>query len=126
MKTSELIWQDAQHQDLLAMVESLKNSPDTGVEILDKLTDYVTYHFSMEERYMRATNFPDSDAHIRAHRNFEDKVKIMKSSPHIVEHGLRNNSFRNEIIGFLNDWLVKHVLGLDKKLEQHILNSDIK
>jgi len=126
MKTSELVWQDAQHQELLAMVASLKKSPDIGVEILDKLTIYVAHHFSLEEHYMRATNFPDSEAHIRAHRNFEDKVNMMKRSPHIIEHGLRDGTFRNEISGFLNDWLIKHVFGLGKKLEKHIMDSDIK
>jgi hemerythrin-like metal-binding protein len=126
MKSSELVWQDAQHQDLLALVASLKESPETGVEILDQLTTYFAYHFSLEERYMRATNFPDAKAHIRAHRNFEDKINIMKHSPHIIEFGLRSDDFRLEICSFLNDWLVEHIFGLDKQLEQHILKSHIK
>jgi hemerythrin len=126
MKTSELVWQDTQHQELLALVASLKDSPEIGVEILDKLTDYVTYHFSLEEQYMKVTNFPGSKVHIRAHRNFENKVNILKFSPKIIEHGFRDDEFRHEITEFLNDWLVKHVFGLDKELEKHVMESRIK
>jgi hemerythrin len=126
MKTSELVWQDTQHQDLLALVETLKNSPEVGVEILDRLTDYVTHHFSLEEQYMKITNFPGSSVHIRAHRNFEDKISLLKLSPKIITHGFHDDEFREEITSFLNDWLVKHVFGLDKELEKYVMESDIK
>ena len=126
MKTSELVWQDAQHQDLLALVESLKNSPEVGVEILDKLTDYVSHHFSLEEHYMRATNFPNSEPHIRAHRRFEDKINKMKMNPRILHDGFKDDNFRHEITDFLNEWLINHVFAMDKELEAHILRSTIK
>jgi hemerythrin len=126
MKTSELVWQDTQHQELLMLVASLKNSPQVGVEILDKLTDYVTHHFSLEEQYMKVTNFPGSKVHIRAHRSFENKINILKLSPKIIEHGFKDDEFRHEISDFLNDWLVKHVFGLDKELEQYVMQSKIK
>lgn len=126
MKTSDLVWQDAQHQDLLALVDILKHSPDVGIEILDKLTDYVTHHFSLEERYMEITHYPQAAVHIRAHRAFENKINLMKQSPQILKHGFKDDTFRHEITDFLNDWLIKHVLGLDKELEQHVMQSGIK
>jgi hypothetical protein len=30
MKTSDLVWQDSQHQQLLALIEELKTSPESG------------------------------------------------------------------------------------------------
>lgn len=126
MKTSDLVWQDTQHQDLLALVEELKNSPDAGMEILDKLTDYVAHHFTLEEKYMEVTQFTGAEKHIRAHRMFENKIMAMKKSQHILEQGLKDASFRLEITNFLNEWLIDHVMGLDKELEEFVLNSSIK
>lgn len=126
MKTSELVWQDTQHQELLALIDSLKNSPESGLEILHQLTDYVTHHFSLEEQYMKATDYPGSRIHIRAHRNFEDKINSLKLNPQVIEKGFSDDRFRQEIYDFLTSWLSNHVFGLDKELEEHILNSRIK
>ncbi len=126
MKTSELVWQDTQHQELLALVDSLKKSPESGLEILHQLTDYVTHHFSLEEHYMEATDYPDVIAHIRAHRDFEDTINSLKLNRQVIEQGFSDDKFRREVTDFLTDWLASHVFGLDKELEQHILESNIK
>lgn len=126
MKTSELIWQDAQHQDLLAIVNTLKHSTDPDPALLDKLADYVAYHFSLEEKYMQLTNYPRAKEHIHAHRAFEDKINGMKRSKLIMQAGFKQHSFRKEVTDYLNDWLIKHVMGIDKDLEDHIMKSRFK
>ncbi len=128
MKTSDLLWQDAQHQDLLQMIDELKHAPEAGIEILDRLSEYVAHHFSLEEKYMRESGFPrhKADIHMRAHRLFADKIETMHQSRSILAEGLKHDEFRQEISEFLNGWLTAHVLGLDKELEAHVLKSSIK
>lgn len=126
MKTSELIWQDSQHQNLLNIIDLLKNAQAPDIEIIEQLSTYVKDHFSLEEKYMDITNFPAQKAHIKAHRRFEEKIKTLLDSSNIIKLGLKDEKFQEEISAFLSHWLTNHVLGMDKELEDHILKSKIK
>lgn len=126
MKTSDLVWQDSQHQQLLTLIEELKTSPENGYRILEKLTIYVEQHFSLEEEYMHLSAYPDTEKHIEMHRKFAEKVYNLKNSKNILEHGFNDDTFRKNITQFLNTWLINHLMGIDKELEAHILKSGIR
>jgi len=126
MKTSDIIWQNTQHEELLEILESFKSSPTLGLELVDKLDEYIDHHFRLEEKYMEVTAYPDIDRHKRLHRIFSENVKKMELSRHIIEEGFHDEKFRDHISGFLHDWLMKHLLGIDKELEAHILKSRLK
>jgi len=126
MKTSELIWQDSQHQNLLNIIDLLKNAQAPDIEIIEQLSTYVKDHFSLEEKYMKITGFPAQKAHIKAHRKFEEKIKNLLDSSSIIKLGLENERFKDEISSFLSHWLINHVMGMDKELEDHILKSKFK
>lgn len=70
MKTSDLVWQDSQHQQLLALIEELKKSPENGYQVLERLAEYAEHHFSLEEKYMQLSGYPDIEKHIQLHRKF--------------------------------------------------------
>ena len=126
MKTSDLIWQNTQHEELLEIMEAFKNSPEHGMELIEKLHMYVTHHFRLEEKYMEITAYPDIDRHIHLHRVFAEKVEKMQLSKNILEEGFHDDAFRSQISDFLYDWLVNHLMGIDKELEAHIMKSDLK
>ena len=126
MKTSDLVWQDTQHQALLDILEILKDSPEAGSALMEKLDIYIDHHFGLEEKYMRLTGYPDIKKHIGLHRKFADKVCELKQSKHIVKEGFRDDEFRKNIVDFLNNWLINHLMGIDKELEAHIMQSDIR
>jgi hemerythrin len=128
MKTSDLLWQDTQHQELFQMTDELKASDDIGVSLLERLSEYVRHHFSLEEKHMEVCGFPREKAeiHIHAHRMFERKIESIAQSQHIVAQGLKNDRFRTELVEFLEHWLETHVMGLDKELEAHVLKSSIR
>lgn len=46
-KTSDLIWQDTQHQVLFELIERLK-APDAGADVFARLTVYAENHFFLE------------------------------------------------------------------------------
>ena len=118
-KTSELIWQDEQHQDPFRIIKLLKG-PD-GSHALEKLTDYIDYHFSLEEKYMARLKYPDMEVHIQTHRKFADLIKS-----YTVDRPIFDEQFANELSENLSEWLTKHVYGIDKKFEEFVLSSSYK
>lgn len=111
MKTSDIIWQNTQHEELLEIIESFRSSSTPALELVEKLNEYVDHHFRLEEKYMEITAYPDIDRHIRLHRIFAENIKKMELSKNILEEGFHDEEIRNRITGFLHDWLIKHLIG---------------
>jgi len=119
-KTSDLIWQDAQHQQLFQLIDDIHRKP-LDDQVFQRLFDYAQNHFMLEEEYMKRLNFPQADSHIRAHDKFREELKIM-----LRDCSGYDDNFRLALSEFLSEWLKKHVFGIDKKLEQFILESENK
>ncbi len=120
IKTSDLIWQDTQHQALFKLIDNIKVEP-FDITILTKLQLYAEHHFVLEEAYMTKLGFPEMEAHIKAHDRFREELANM------VDSNLPfNKALQDSISLFLSEWLRLHVLGIDKKLEVFILESSVK
>ncbi len=119
-KTSELIWQDAQHQVLFEILDDIRD-PEAGDEVLRRLRDYTETHFMLEERYMELLDYPGTEPHRRAHDRFREEIDdaIASTDPH-------DELFRTILSTFLTEWLKRHVFGIDKELEAFILGSSVK
>ena len=115
-KTSDLIWQDAQHQELFHTLDLIKR-PGSDGNVLFKLKDYTENHFSLEERYMVELDYPGRDAHIRAHNLF--RIEIVQ----LIECRQPDALVRELMATYLTEWLKRHVFGIDKELEDFILRS---
>jgi hemerythrin len=119
-KTSDIIWQDAQHQVLFEILDLIKE-PTADRAVLRKLEAYTENHFSVEEQYMRKLNYPGRAAHVQAHQQFRKEISQLvqvEEEPDAV--------FRELIATFLTEWLTRHVFGIDKDLEKFILESSAK
>jgi len=119
-KTSDLIWQDTQHQVLFELIEELK-SDASRPDIFNRLTNFAESHFTLEEEYMRQLNYPEIDEHIAAHDRFRNELKVMTQNPSEFDAQMRDT-----ISIFLREWLTRHIFGIDKDLETFILNSNQK
>ena len=119
-KTSDIIWQDTQHQVLFDLIEQIKEVP-FNPEILTRLKLYAEHHFVLEEAYMEILEYPLAAAHIKAHDRFREELAAMMqtdSGSHI--------SLQVSLSDFLFTWLKLHVLGIDKKLEDYVIQSNSK
>ncbi|MCB1853782.1 MAG: hemerythrin family protein [Halieaceae bacterium] len=116
-KTSELIWQDAQHQKLFEILDLLKEEA-ADREVVLRLQAYTEYHFELEEQYMLQLDFPGREEHIRAHHRFRQEIAGLLGSETELDA-----QFREIIATFLTEWLTRHVFGIDKRLEAFILES---
>ena len=119
-KTSEIIWQDAQHQVLFEILDLIK-APGTDNHVLFRLKDYTETHFALEEQYMVQLDFPGRNAHIRAHDRFRQEIDQL-----VAGEEEPDALFREIIATFLTEWLTRHVFGIDKELEAFILQSGAK
>jgi hemerythrin len=119
-KTSDIIWQDAQHQMLFEILELIKG-PRADSQVLHKLKDYTETHFALEEKYMTALGFPGQEEHVQAHDRFRAEIE------QLIGGGEEPDAVFREIIAtFLTEWLTRHVFGIDKELEAFILQSGAK
>lgn len=118
-KTSEIIWQDAQHRVLFEILDLVKSSEE-GSKVLFRLRDYTENHFSLEERYMEELDYPGLEAHTQAHNSFRSEIN------QLLEQGVEPDAaFRDLIATFLTEWLKRHVFGIDKELEAFILQHGV-
>ena len=119
-KTSDVIWQDAQHQVLFEIIDLIKDFGATE-DVLSKLRDYTENHFALEERYMAELDYPGRAAHIDSHNRFRAEIDLL-----LREEGAWDEQFRGMIATFLTEWLTRHVFGIDKELETFIFNSEAR
>jgi hemerythrin-like metal-binding protein len=105
---------DDQHKTLIDLMNDLwaaiaANAPiEDNQKILLRLEQYTVAHFGAEETMMRTMGYPDFEAHRAAHQGF---VKRLQAEGERLQKGERLNL---DILHFLRDWLVNHILVSDK------------
>lgn len=120
VKTSDLLWQDIQHQGLFSMFDKMKEE-QFDHKLLEELQLYATHHFSLEEAYMAEMDYPQTKRHVKAHDRFREELSILAEMPQPIS--LESRGF---LAMFLEEWLNRHILSIDKELEQFILDSSQK
>lgn len=112
---------DKEHRELFRIigeVQQLINNDlafdkfDDIVSLLEELKEYTKFHFADEEEYMKSINYEGLDAQRRAHDAFIARLEEIDLTQ-IDEH---QQEILEEILAFLTEWLVNHILHSDKKI----------
>jgi hemerythrin len=114
---------DEQHRILVNMLNDAHerltdtSSRDLLESIVRDLISYALYHFDTEEELMLETAYEAAarDAHFNEHRAFSEKVAGVQQS---LSQG--KGVSRDELLGFLNNWLINHIMQTDMRLAAHI------
>jgi hemerythrin len=113
---------DKQHQEFIGIIDDLNRSirlyqniygqatKKKILDIFDSLHDYANTHFATEEKYFKEFGFEEAAGHIAEHEKFVKTISALRER--IDEDDLKI-SF--ELIDFMENWLVGHLNGLDKK-----------
>ncbi|MEE4197033.1 MAG: bacteriohemerythrin [Bacteroidales bacterium] len=107
---------DDQHKKLVGMINRLYSEFSNGItnkfleEIIQELQGYTEYHFSYEEKFMQLYHFDDYKEHKAEHNLFIDKINQYKETL-----AKENKKEVIDFITFLKNWLLKHIMGTDKK-----------
>jgi methyl-accepting chemotaxis protein/hemerythrin len=114
---------DEEHQRLIGIINNLNNAMHSGHgreaigTILDELISYTKNHFSHEERLMRESGYPDYDEQKRAHEALVNKVMEAQTNYRA------GTALSQEVMGFLINWLVNHIQGMDKRYGAHLMKN---
>lgn len=112
---------DQEHTRLLELAQEtydllnndiLQNKADSLIHLISELINYTRKHFSHEEEYQKSIGYPHLQEHAAQHREFEDK--LMEFDFDRIENDFESqNETVEELLGFLANWLVNHILKVD-------------
>jgi len=115
---------DAQHRALLELMNRLHAACSSGTcnpeavrQAADQFSDYTLKHFAEEEQFMDTVRYPDYDAHVEEH--MEGRMRAMDFYGDYLAGGA---DVGRDLLEFLKNWLVNHILKTDRKLGQHLRN----
>jgi len=107
---------DEQHKKLVDMINDLYSSFISGEAqekapgIVDEMIKYTDYHFKTEEKFFDEYNYPETQKHKEIHASFVNKAIELKEG---LDSGQVTVSY--DIMNFLRQWLIDHILKEDKK-----------
>ena len=112
---------DNQHKELFRRINALvlaikqqrcRSEIDGTLQFLD---DYARIHFSEEEKHMRETNYKGLGEQQRSHREYLAalaELKTQAAQPRIQGSSYDLSATTNQVVV---DWIVAHIMKLDKK-----------
>lgn len=115
---------DTQHQELIARVNKLVESLETGkeknvaVQTLDFLLDYTEYHFAAEEKLQEEAGYPEYAAHKLLHEGFVKAVEELREM--LEEEEGPTDTFVAAVNKNVVEWLKNHIQISDKKVADFV------
>lgn len=112
---------DAQHRRLVGLLNRLHEAMATGQgravlsSILNDLAQYTQSHFRAEEALMRQHDYPELASHRAEHERLTSTVQR-----HIADLQASKITLTVQVMQFLKEWLVTHIMGWDKEYGRHI------
>jgi hemerythrin-like metal-binding protein len=105
---------DRDHRELVRLLNELHSGLVSGFSIsemtfiLDDLVRYTGVHFKREEELMDAHSYPDTARHKAEHADLVRQVVDFQDQ---LKKGKKH--FTIQLMAFLKDWLVNHILKTD-------------
>lgn len=118
---------DDSHKKLVDMVNELDDAMRAGKgkdvmeKILGGLVSYTATHFGDEEKLMLGHKYAGYIAHKAEHDALVKKVVQFQGDFHNGKIAMSV-----EVMQFLKDWLVNHIMGTDKKYGPFLNNLGVK
>jgi hemerythrin-like metal-binding protein len=111
---------DNHHQKLFDILNRLyiscfeENEADVLAATYQDLLAYIDYHFSAEELYMKQLDYDSVLNHVTMHNTFNNRISSLQQQ---IDHN--NLAATKELIVYLGNWLLNHVLVEDRKYAVH-------
>ena len=114
---------DEDHKKLIKLINSLiemeANSLSLEVisDTLNEMTRYAQEHFAFEEELLRKCNYPGYLSQQSQHKEF-----VKTTVKFCMDTMVYKESTPVEIVAFLKDWLIDHILLSDMQYKPFLLN----
>jgi diguanylate cyclase (GGDEF)-like protein/PAS domain S-box-containing protein/hemerythrin-like metal-binding protein len=115
---------DTQHQELTRMINKLNDAvrqirpTEIIVGLFDEITAYAQLHFETEERMMKQNGYAEAEAHAREHGRLLGEVTYLRKKIIAGEELLA--------LQYVKDWLLPHILDMDKPFANFLLQRGAK
>ena len=115
-----------QHKHLFQIVKDLyaamENKDDrlALAQIINNLIRYSREHFTEEEVALLNTQYPTYEKHRKQHKAFIDKIEQFAADYNSGQHLLHF-----DILLFLKNWVLQHILVADKAFGEHLNSNGI-
>jgi hemerythrin-like metal-binding protein len=137
MGTQKIVWDekysvgveeiDNQHKRMFEVINELLEAINTNTtedhlgNIIDGLIKYKVFHFATEEKYFKQFNYEGAEEHILKHKEFNDNLMVLKD-----KYPIYSVEFAFELVDFLEDWLIDHLMIVDQKYKKCFAEHGLK
>lgn len=117
---------DKQHKELIKMINELNDALQAGqanqklAAIFEGLAVYTVTHFGYEEELFAQYGYSESAEHKNEHRALTQQVKDLQQK---MEEG--DFIISVEVMVFLKDWLINHILKTDKAYAKFLKDKGV-
>jgi hemerythrin-like metal-binding protein len=107
---------DEQHKKLVDIINDLfdaflkQESQKIIGKIIEDLVEYTIYHFKSEEQFFEKHHYSGTEAHIAEHDAFTEQIRKFSE-----EFNAGKVTVSDEVMTYLKEWLIKHIIGSDKR-----------
>ncbi len=117
---------DLQHRGLFDLISRLwttqyyEHGDKYFFAALKTIEEYAALHFETEERYMLEAHYEKFDEHQREHQEFLTALARYSEDPD------RTAQLHNDILQYLHDWYLSHILGTDREIGSALKGNGFK
>jgi hemerythrin-like metal-binding protein len=111
---------DTEHKKLFALFDIFGNACSEGfgasvvAGILDDILEYTIFHFDGEEKQLAQMNYVLLEQHKEIHQDLKNRVVAYRKSVVDCNHDRDAlESLGMSVGGFLQDWLIHHIMEKD-------------
>ena len=114
---------DLEHRLLIMLFKKLdvaiksNQSDKILTRIVSEVRRFVDFHFVSEENLMLETDYPGFEVHQKIHTGLMTELNVMIAR--VVAH----REYPEELLSFLNQWLINHIGTHDQRVAEHVKNS---
>ena len=114
---------DKQHQKLFDIINNYHNESSSTEESLQKLIAYIDFHFRTEEDYFHKFDYEKTVEHTAQHFHYKDEINELYQKYHYRDN---DQKIREELEGFIKDWIVHHIKISDKEYTKCFLEHGMQ
>jgi len=109
---------DRQHEKLFSLAADMVEDRDQmrAMRTLAALSEYVIVHFRDEERMLEEAGYPGLAEHRKLHEAFRTRLAKLYSNA----AGMRLADIAAEVRLLINEWLVSHIMVVDREYAKYL------
>jgi hemerythrin len=119
---------DSQHKELFVKINELVAAIKDHTckykitDVIRFLEDYIVFHFSEEEAYMRQNDYPGYLLHQAQHNYFMESFLELKKELQKLEGGKKRGSYDLSVMTnqVVVDWILDHIAEVDRKFGEFL------